>query len=46
MLLRKTAVAVAAALFTLALAGCNSSSDTTATRPATSNPTIWDPPLA
>ena len=35
MLLRKTAVAVSAALFTLALAGCNSSSDTTASTSTT-----------
>lgn len=35
MLLRKTAVAVSAALLTLALAGCNSSSDTTASTTTT-----------
>lgn len=35
MLLRKTTVAVSAALFTLALAGCNSSSDTTASTSTT-----------
>ncbi|OYY56738.1 MAG: phospholipase, partial [Halothiobacillus sp. 28-55-5] len=33
-MLRKTAVAVSAALFTLSLAACNSSSDTTASNPA------------
>lgn len=40
MLLRKTAVAVSAALFTLALAGCNSSSDTTASTSTTTPTTL------
>ncbi|OZB37798.1 MAG: phospholipase [Halothiobacillus sp. 14-56-357] len=38
MLLRKTALAVGAAVFTFALAGCNSSSDTTASNSTPSEP--------